>query len=52
VVTQHHAWAKRGGIDFFAMAWSGAGSKHVEWSVTILDSSTSSWVRQFQPLTT
>ncbi|KAJ1480974.1 hypothetical protein T484DRAFT_1808977 [Baffinella frigidus] len=33
VVTQHHAWAKRGGIDFFAMAWSGAGSKHVEWCV-------------------
>lgn len=31
VVQQHHAWAKRGGIDFFAMAWSGAGSKHVEW---------------------
>ena len=26
MLVKHHAWAKQGGIDFFAMAWSGGGS--------------------------
>jgi len=31
VLVKHHAWAKQGGIDFFAMAWSGGGSDLINW---------------------
>jgi hypothetical protein len=32
VLAKHHEWAKKGGIDFFAMAWSGGGSDLVKWA--------------------
>ena len=31
VLVQHHKWGKQGGIDFFAMAWSGGGSDLIQW---------------------
>ena len=31
VISKHHEWGKKAGIDFFAMAWSGGGSDLIQW---------------------